>query len=313
MFLYTAMAALFAHSALLAADDAPRELVEKSQRIVFLGDSITYGGGYVAAFDAWLAAQKLAHPPTVINVGLPSETVSGLSEQGHAGGKFPRPDVAERLARVLQATKPDLVFACYGINCGIYQPLDEQRFAKFQQGYAKLKDAVEAAGATLVVITPPTFDDQRAKKEFSYNEVLDRYSAWLVAQRAQGWNVIDLHTAMTRELAERRKASPHFTFQPDAVHPNDAGHWFMASQLIAWCGDDRAAAAKSPEEMLAIYQLSPPVFKLERERTSLHRDAYLSAAGHQRPGIRPGLPVKEATAKAAEIGAKIRELVNAAR
>ena len=37
----------------------------------------------------------------VINCGLPSETVSGLSEPDHAGGKFPRPDLHERLGRVL--------------------------------------------------------------------------------------------------------------------------------------------------------------------------------------------------------------------
>src|SRR2546425_2764856 len=36
-----------------------------------------------------------------LNLGLPSETVSGLSEEGHAGGQFPRPDLLERLARVL--------------------------------------------------------------------------------------------------------------------------------------------------------------------------------------------------------------------
>ena len=302
-----------AQAALQAADVAPRELVEKSQRIVFLGDSITHAGGYVAAFDAWLAAQKLEHPPTVINVGLPSETVSGLSEQGHAGGNFPRPDLAERLARVLKETKPDLVFACYGINCGIYQPFDDERFARYQEGYTKLKDGVEAAGAKFVAVTPPSFDDQRAKGKFSYNEVLDRYSAWLVAQREQGWNVVDLHSAMTLELAERRKTSPDFTFQPDAVHPNDEGQWFMASQLIAWCGDDRAAAAQSPEEMLAIYKLSPGVLKLVRERSNVLRDAYLSAAGHKRPGMGQGLPVAEAEAKAAELTAKIRAAANAAR
>lgn len=293
-----------------AAEANPRELVTSAKRIVFLGDSITHAGDYVAAFDAWLAAQKLEHPPIVIDVGLPSETVSGLSEEGHAGGAFPRPDLAERLARVLKETKPDLVFACYGINCGIYQPLDEERFAKYQKGYTSLKEQVEAAGAKFVAVTPPYYDDQRARGKFSYNEVLDKYSAWLVSQREQGWNVVDLHSAMTKAVAERRKASPDFTFQPDAVHPNAEGQWFMATQLIAWCGDDRAAAAKSPEEMLAIYKLSPEMLQLARQRKDVLRDAYLSAAGHKRPGIGKGLPVSEADAKAAELSEKIRALVS---
>jgi lysophospholipase L1-like esterase len=314
-YLFVLVVAVFAamspsFSPLSAAEPSPRELVTSAQRIVFLGDSITHAGDYVAAFDAWLVAQKLEHPPTVIDIGLPSETVSGLSEEGHAGGQFPRPDLAERLDRVLKETKPDLVFACYGINCGIYQPFDEERFAKYQKGIANLKEQVEAAGAQLVLITPPLYDDARAKGKFSYNEVLDCYSAWLVSQREGEWNVVDLHSAMAQAVADRRKTSPEFTFQPDAVHPNAEGQWFMATQLIAWCGDDRAAAAKSPEEMLALYKLSPDVLKLVRERTYLRRDAYLSAAGHKRPGIGKGLPVAEAEEKAAAVTNRIAELMD---
>jgi hypothetical protein len=74
----------------------------------------------------------------VIDMGLPSETVSGLSEDGHAGGKFPRPDLFERLDRVLRVVRPDVVLACYGMNCGIYQPLDDARFAKFKAGIERL-------------------------------------------------------------------------------------------------------------------------------------------------------------------------------
>ncbi len=276
-------------------------LLRQARTIVFLGDSITFGGGYVADFEAWLLAQKLAPAPLVINVGLPSETVSGLSEEGHAGGRFPRPDLAERLDRVLALTKPDLVFACYGINCGIYKPLDDERFRRYREGIERLKQKAEAAGATLVVITPPSFDDQRKKNPFSYNAVLAHYADWLLARRADGWLVVDLHGPMTAELARRRQADPDFTFQPDAVHPNDEGHWFMARQLIRWCGDTEAADAASPEAMLEARGFSPDVAKLLRQRMALLRDAYVAAAGHKRPGVRPGPPVPEAMKKAGEL------------
>src|SRR5690349_765692 len=81
-------------AALQAAEPKPLELVKGAKRILFLGDSITAGGRYVAAFDAWVIAQRWEHPPQIINMGLASETVSGLSEDNHAGGKFPRPDLA---------------------------------------------------------------------------------------------------------------------------------------------------------------------------------------------------------------------------
>jgi hypothetical protein len=127
-------------------DDDPQTLLQRSRRIVFLGDSITAAGQYVAYFDAWLISRREAQAPTVIDAGLPSETVSGLSEEGHAGGQFPRPDLAERLKWVLAITKPDLVIACYGINCAIYEPFDEERFQKYQEGIQRLKSQVESAG-----------------------------------------------------------------------------------------------------------------------------------------------------------------------
>jgi lysophospholipase L1-like esterase len=289
-----------------------RRLLPTAPRIVFLGDSITYSGQYVAFFDAWLLTQKLLEQPVVIDAGLPSETVSGLSEQGHAGGKFPRPDLAERLARVLAATRPNLVFACYGINCGIYQPLDEERFRRYQQGFEKLKQQVEANGATLVVVTPPYFDDQRAKKPFSYNGVLDHYTQWLLSRREDGWLVVDLHGPMTREVARRRTADPAFTFQPDAVHPGAEGHWFMASQLLRWLGDGAAADAPSPQAMLAAHQISPDVLPLVQQRVNVLRDAYLSAAGHQRPGIRAGLPLEKAQPQAEQLTRRIQQLLDGA-
>ena len=289
-------------------DSKPIELLRGSPRIVMLGDSITFGGQYIVDFEAWLLTQTLDGTPTVINVGLPSETVSGLSEEGHAGGAFPRPDLAERVARVLEATKPDLVFACYGINCGIYLPLSDERFQRYQAGIRHLKQQVEAAGATFVVVTPPCFDDQRAKKEFSYNAVLGHYADWLLAQREDGWQVVDLHGPMTAELAARRQTDPDFTFQPDAVHPNAEGHWFMARQLIRWFGDEKAASVASVEQMLAQRGISPDAVKLLQQRLGVLRDAYVAAAGHKRPGIRAGLPVSEARQKAAELTEQIRPL-----
>jgi lysophospholipase L1-like esterase len=292
------------------ADEARLNLLRNSRRIVFLGDSITASGKYVAYFDAWLQTRKFEPLPKVIDAGLSSETVSGLSEEGHAGGKFPRPDLHERLDRVLAATKPDLVFACYGINCGIYQPFDDERLAAYQRGYRLLKDKVEAAGAKLIVITPPFYDDRKKKAgEFSYNAVLDRYAEWLVSQREQGWQVIDLHSAMTREMAARRATTPDFTFQPDAVHPNDAGHWFMATQLIAWFGDTKSAAVETPQAMLELHHVPPAVLDIVQRRVNVLRDAYVAAAGHKRPGVAKGLPIAEAEAKYDELTIELRALL----
>ena len=61
----------------------------ESKRILFLGDSITHAGGYIASLEAALKIQYPDQHPEFLNLGLPSETVSGLSEPGHAGGLPP--------------------------------------------------------------------------------------------------------------------------------------------------------------------------------------------------------------------------------
>ncbi len=282
------------------ADDAA-DLVRHAKRIVCLGDSITHAGGWVTPLAAWLEREGVE--ADVINMGLPSETVSGLSETGHADGKFPRPDLAERLDRVLRVTRPDLVIACYGMNCGIYQPLDEGRFAKFKAGMQRLHDAVEKAGAKIIHLTPPLYDKRPDKPgpagAADYDAVLDAYSKWLLSKRADGWVVLDIHGPMKELLAAARAKDPQAVFAPDAVHPSDAGSWAFARSLFKGLGDHKTAAAETPEAFAAFV---PDV----KRRMEVLRDAYVAAAGHQRPGMAPGLPLGEAEAKARAVTESIR-------
>ena len=106
---------------------------------------------------------------------------------------------------------------------------------------------------------------------------------------------------------------PKFVFQPDAVHPNDAGHWFMAQQLIAWFGDEKSAAAESPQALLALHGLPPTALDLFQRRVNVLRDAYVGAAGHKRPGVAAGLPIPEAEAKYQGLTAEIQALAPAAK
>ena len=176
---------------------------------------------------------------------------------------------------------------------------------------AALKAAVEKAGAKFIVMTPPIYDDQRKPLPFKYNEVLDRYSEWLLQRRGDGWVVVDLHAPMTREVERHRMADPQFTFDPDGVHPNEAGHWFMARQLIAAFGDPQAAAAPSPEEMLALRHAPVALLPLVVERVGVLRDAYVAAAGHKRPGVAAGLPIADAERRAAELTGQMQTLLAA--
>jgi len=299
---------LFLTIALQATPKENRELLIKSRNIIFLGDSITYQGQYVANFDTWLHAYYQKRKFSIINLGLGSETVSGLSEPNHAGGKFPRPDLHTRLDSILEKTNPDLIFACYGMNCGIQQPFDKERFQKYQDGITKLKTKAEAAGAEIIFITPPIYDGNVNKNKAYYTEVLEKYAAWLVSQREKGWHVIDLNTHMTKALEKQRDTKPTFTYQKDAVHPNAEGHWVMTQPILAYFGDKEAAESNNINEVLALHKLPASIAGLTTNRSNILRNAYLTHTGHKRPGVPKGLPLDEAKKEAKKLTTQIKSL-----
>lgn len=108
---------------------------------------------------------------------------------------------------------PTLVVACYGINDGIYQPLDGARQLAFQEGVIKLRLACIRAGAQILMVTPPLYaPDNRAKDAINYDGVMETYGAWLVAQRSAGWQVIDIHHLLHQAVAAAKKADPTFIY-----------------------------------------------------------------------------------------------------
>ena len=283
------------------------ELLPGAKRVLMLGDSITHSGQYVDAIETYFAARFPNRPIEFLNLGLPSETVSGLSEDGHAGGKFPRPDLHERLARVLEKTKPDTVIACYGMNDGIYLPYAEERFAAFSNGLVRLRARVAATGAKLIHVTPPVFDEVKGQGP-GYGHTLDRYSEWILTQRAAGWEVVDLHGPMNRALVYQRKMNPTFFLAGDGVHPGDLGHWIMAKAILEHLGAKDLADVDRTADMARLSPNGLQILKLVRQKQSVLRDAWLTDTGHKRPGMAKGLPLAEAQAKAAELDTQIRAL-----
>lgn len=317
----TSLASLVAFGVSSRAADEPRLLGVR--RVVFLGDSITYSGQYVEFVEAILRSKFPKVGTEFLDLGLPSETVSGLSEPGHAGGQFPRPDLHERLDRVLKMTKPDLVVACYGMNDGIYHPFSNERFEAYQAGMRFVRARAMDAGARVLHLTPPVFDPVPIKSQtlpagraeyrqpyVGYDDVLERYSSWLLAQRAEGWEVVDLHGPLKKVLEGERKRDPAFRLADDGVHLNATGHWLIARELLRHWGivDDAFLEQPSAEKALTNLPHGPDVLKLVARRQRLLKDAWLSATGHKRPGMARGVPLEDAMRQAAEIEQQLRSL-----
>ena len=251
----------------------------------------------------------------VINLGLPSEGCTGLSEPDHP---FPRPNVHERLARALEKTRPDVVVACYGMNDGIYYPFSQERFEKYQQGMQQLARAVKKSGARLILLTPPAFDPLPLKlagkllpagaEKYAwfaiyedYDDVIKKYADWLASQRRLADLVLDVYTPVVNYTVDKRKENPEFVMSPDGVHVNVEGHQVIARGVVEGLGLEWDP------------MLDGELFgSLEARRAVMHA-SWLSHVGHKRPGMKPGLPVEEARRSVAELERTITGLVDKSR
>ncbi len=267
------------------------------KRIVVLGDSITQGGTYVSFMDYFLQKSRPQLRFEVYPLGLSSETLSGLSEAGHAGGKFPRPSLFERLGRTLEKMKPEVVFACYGINDGIYQPLEEARFKAFQTGVTKLLDQCQAAGVKQVyLVTPPIFDATTKPGEFNYDSVMTAYAAWEMQLKRPGLTVIDLHTAMRKARDARTEV-----FSRDRIHPGDDGHLLMARTILAGAG------VVTPD-VAAKEAMADPLFKAVDQLRKFRASKWLAYVGYSRERVVAPTPLGDAEEQVAKLQAKVDEL-----
>jgi lysophospholipase L1-like esterase len=248
------LAFLFVSYLLWSYSCAAEPLLRKGDRVLVLGDSITQDGRYVVVLDLLIRCRMPETPVEIIPLGLASETVSGASEKHHP---WPRPDVHERAGRALEKVKPSVVMFCYGMNDGIYAPLDDGRVAKFQESVKSLVALCRAAGPRQVVIlTPPPFDAASYKGTLSsdgfddygykspwknYNETLARYAAWERGTKGLADKVIDLHTPLTAVFAAWHKADPKWS-SGDGVHPSAEGHCLMAGLIAEGLGIPGAVA-----------------------------------------------------------------------
>lgn len=254
-------------------------------RIAILGDSIPYSGQWPTLVESALRQTPGLRNAQIVSMALPSETVSGLSEPGHAGGAFPRPCLHDRLDSILSKYKPTLVIACYGMNDGMMRPFSEPNFQAFKKGMERLKQRVEGAGARFIVITPPLYMADAPEKDAAhYNQVLDTYAAWLVSRKKAGWKVVDMRPELARQIREEKKKNPKFTYAGDGIHPGQEGHLMIARAV--W--PPLASILRAPARVRFPEGAD---FNKALERHNLYKLAWLTETGHQRPGIPKGVPV----------------------
>lgn len=213
---------------------AEEPLITNNQRILFLGDSITFQGGYVKNLELTLAKKGDFQ---VLNFGKSSETVSGLSEAAHP---FPRPVLFERLTKVLQTAAPDITFLYYGINDGIYSPFDKNRFEAYKNGLNKAIGFIHGFGSKIVLLTPSPFvGDNQVPNEglplekYSYKNPYCHYNGEVISVYADYiLNIEDERVAKVIDIYHPLLKAEATAFDADPIHPNAVGHKIISETIL---------------------------------------------------------------------------------
>lgn len=288
-----------------------------SKKVVFIGDSIVDGGGYIENLEAYFACFPPKRKPVLINLGLSSETASGLSEPDHP---FPRPCIHSRLERALAMSQPDWVVFGYGLNDGIYHPFSDDRLAVYQEGMRCVLAAIRQAGAKAIVLTPTPFDwlshdaatspQTEADQPYGYRrpypeydaEVARRYRDWILTEFAVVCDEsIDLYGPLREWIDVRRQEDAGFRYG-DGLHPDAEGHWLIARILL-----ERLYRINLTRQPACLKD--SPVATLARRRQRLMHAAWKEAVGHEHPVKSEALPLQLAEQEAALLDREIAQAV----
>lgn len=214
-------------------------LLKKNQVIACLGDSITFTPeqGYVQLLQDY--ADK-NHPDlnlTFLNWGKSSETITGLTENGHPG---PRPYLFERLDSLLNNHKVDLIFFCFGINCGIYGKPSQALFDSYKIGVYSFLEKIKLKNVQAVLLTPPPLaleavplEDLSSSKDYSWEnpypkydtEVLQKFKQIVLNIKHSAMiGAIDIHTPLSK--------NQKMCYTNDPIHPDRAGHKLISETII---------------------------------------------------------------------------------
>jgi lysophospholipase L1-like esterase len=239
---WAALAALAIPCAALAAAGAAKAPeLKKGDKIVFLGDSITQGGGgekgYCTLVQKGVEAKMPDAGITFVNAGI-------------SGNKVP--DVQGRLQKDVLDKKPTLVFIYIGINDVWHWKLVDGAPTtggtpkdKYEAGLKDVIGKIKDAGATVILCTPSVIGE-KAPGTNERDKMLDEYSdiSRAVAKET-GVQLVDLHKAFQDyERANNKEDKDRGVLTSDSCHLSDAGNQLVAGEMLKALGIPPAAEKK---------------------------------------------------------------------
>ena len=233
LILSVAAAALSVAALPLVAKTAP---FKDGDRVVFIGDSITHGGWYVAQLQYIWNLRNPGKRLTLINGGISGHTAAtGLA----------------RFDWDIAPEKPNRVFIMFGMNDVGHGPFwngetatakdfeaRHRRIVQYRDNMRALIAKCRAIGAEVTIITSTPYDQYSPLIEKKIVPGVNDPGIFSLASAArglaedEGLGFVDLYGPLTPILRD----NPDVKFLADRVHPHDDGHLLMAALILESMG-----------------------------------------------------------------------------
>jgi hypothetical protein len=118
---------------------------------------------------------------------------------------------------------------------------------------------------------------------------------------------------MKKELKTQRLLDPNFSFAKDGIHPNKAGHFLMAKEILLFLGAKEINQVRDMKSILSKYPNGPQIAAHIKKRQQIIKDAWLTYVGHKRPRMNPGFALTEAQRLAKELSVQIENLLEVSK
>ncbi|MBL8890080.1 MAG: hypothetical protein JNL67_08885 [Planctomycetaceae bacterium] len=205
----------------LVGADSP---LQKNERIVFVGDSITMQGGFADLISQALQEKQAELEVQVTRHGLNGGRVPDMSQ-----GKTPWGEI-KPYGEILADEKPTILILYLGINDVMHSPGTSPE--DFETGLTDMIQAAQKIGAAVVLATPAV-NGENIDLESADQQKLESYAKICrqVAEK-QSATLCDLRHAFAEHLRVANPAKEHHGILTyDGVHMSDAGNRLIAEQM----------------------------------------------------------------------------------
>ncbi|HSI84116.1 MAG: SGNH/GDSL hydrolase family protein [Candidatus Methylacidiphilales bacterium] len=239
-----------------------KPLLRPTDRVIFIGDSITgqganVGNGWRHLIQKGLALASAENKQTLISLGGSGQTVGSWSNvEKRSREKEQILDVKGVDVKAELDQPADVVIFMLGMNDALSPSMADTPEAadKWMQTYSELIKSVRSrCNPRVVAIGTPTLctEDIRTPKNVFLNQLSQRIET---LAKEQGYYVLPTRDLMSKVLNLGRAVRPDFHVTTDFVHPNPAGHYAIAAGMLRGLGEMKAVEALKADQEPVLLQ-----------------------------------------------------------